>query len=175
MPAPDLRIEHVPIGHPDAHRLIEEVQAEYASLYGTGDDTPLDPTMFDAPLGAFFVGYLDDVACATGAWRRRNDVLALGSENSAELKRMYVAARARRTGLGRAMLVHLERTAAEAGATVVVLETGIMQPGAIALYESSGYAPIDGFGHYRDSPLSRCFAHTLVVAGGRLPGAQGVA
>jgi GNAT superfamily N-acetyltransferase len=158
---PDLRIEHVPFTHPDAVRLIEEVQAEYARLYGSPDDTPLDPTMFDAPSGAFFVGHVAGVACATGAWRRRDDVLALGSGNTAEIKRMYVASRGRRTGLGRLMLAHLETTARQAGAEVAILETGLKQPAAIALYESSGYTRIDGFGHYRDSPLSRCFAKAL--------------
>ena len=36
-----------------------------------------------------------------------------------------------------------------------------MQPEAIALYRSSGYRPVDGFGHYRDSPLSRSFGKDL--------------
>jgi hypothetical protein len=35
------------------------------------------------------------------------------------------------------------------------------QPEAIALYESSGYTPIPGFGHYKDGPLSRCYARRL--------------
>jgi GNAT superfamily N-acetyltransferase len=43
----------------------------------------------------------------------------------------------------------------------VVLETGLAQPEAIALYASAGYTPIDGFGHYRDSPLSRSFVKNL--------------
>ena len=45
----------------------------------------------------------------------------------------------------------------------MVLETGIRQPEAIALYESSGYLPMPGFGFYRDEPLSRCMARSLVV------------
>lgn len=159
---PDLRIEHVPFSHPDAARLVDEVQAEYAALYGTPDDTPLDATMFDAPSGAFFVGYVAGVPCATGAWRRRDDVLALGSGNTAEIKRMYVVARGRRTGLGRLMLAHLEASARHAGAEVAILETGLKQPEAIKLYESCGYGRIGGFGHYRESPLSRCFAKSLV-------------
>nr|WP_246280202.1 GNAT family N-acetyltransferase [Nocardioides daedukensis] len=156
-----LRIDRVPFTHPDAVRLIEEVQQEYTRLYGTPDDTPLDQTMFDAPMGAFFVGYVDGEPAASGAWRRREDVSAFETTNTAEIKRMYVAARARRTGLARAMLAHLERTASEAGAEVSILETGIKQPEAIALYESSGYQRIAGFGHYRDSPLSRCFGKRL--------------
>ncbi len=163
-PTPDprrLRIERLPITHPDAARLVEEVQEEYVVRYGGRDNTPLDPTMFDPPLGAFFVGYVDDVALATGAWRRRSDVEALGSTSTAEIKRMYVAAGARRTGLARAILAHLEQTAREAGAEVMILETGLAQPEAIALYESSGYTPIPGFGHYKWAPNNRCFAKLL--------------
>ena len=42
-----------------------------------------------------------------------------------------------------------------------MLETGIAQPEAIALYESSGYEPIPGFGYYCGSELSRCFGRVL--------------
>jgi len=160
-PEPALRFERLPITHPDSARLVEEVQAEYVVRYGGRDDTPLQPAMFDAPLGAFFVGYVDDVPVATGAWRLRDDVDALGSTRTAEIKRMYVAAAARRTGLARAMLAHLEATALAAGAPVMILETGMAQPEAIALYMSSGYTPVPGFGYYRDAPLSRCFARRL--------------
>jgi GNAT superfamily N-acetyltransferase len=158
----ELRIERLPITHPDAARLVEEVQGEYVVRYGGRDETPLDPTVFDAPRGAFFVGYLDGVPVATGAWRLRTDVAALGSRRTAEIKRMYVAAAARRTGLGRLMLAHLESTARAAGAPVMVLETGLAQPEAIALYTSSGYEPVPGFGHYRDAPLARCFGRRLL-------------
>ena len=51
----------------------------------------------------------------------------------------------------------------------MVLETGDKQPEAIALYESSGYARIAGFGHYRGSPLSRCFGKRLRTARPRSP------
>ena len=147
-------------GHPDAMRLIAEVQAEYVARYGGPDETPLDPLMFEPPAGSFFVGYLDGVAVATGAWRR-SEVAALGATRTAEVKRMYVAPAARGRGLARAMLAHLERSAAEHGVDGMVLETGLAQPEAIALYESSGYEPIPAFGYYRDAPLSRCYAKRL--------------
>ena len=86
-----------------------------------------------------------------------------GTSQTAEIKRMYVIPRAQRRGLARAMLAHLEDTARAAGAEVMVLETGTRQPEAIRLYESSGYRPITGFGFYRDEPLSRCMARSLVV------------
>ena len=151
----------VPFGHPDAMRLIDEVQQEYVGRYGGMDETPLEHAMFDPPRGSFFVGYLGDTAVASGAWRRRDDVSALGSTRTAEVKRMYVAPQARGRGLARAVLAHLEATAAAAGAEVTILETGIQQPEAIALYESAGYVPVPKFGYYADSPLSRCYARRL--------------
>jgi hypothetical protein len=36
----------------------------------------------------------------------------------------------------------------------MVLETGIMQPEAIALYRSSGYADVEPFGHYAGAEQS---------------------
>lgn len=156
----DVEIVRVGYGHPDALQLIEDVQAEYVVRYGGRDETPLDPLMFEPPDGCFYVGYRDGEAVATGAWRR-STVAALGSDQTAEIKRMYVAPCARGTGLGRRMLAHLETSAAEHGAEVVILETGVRQPEAIAMYETSGYTPIPGFGHYKDGPLSRCYARRL--------------
>ena len=160
-----LRIECVPITHPAAQVLIEEVQAEYVVRYGGPDDTPLEPGMFDPPDGAFFVGRLGDVPVAMGGWRLRPDVRRLGGTLSAEVKRMYVAPSGRRMGLARTVLTHLERTAADAGADVMVLETGTAQPEAIELYASSGYELVEKFGHYAWSPQSRCFGKRLVSAG----------
>ncbi|HJR38758.1 MAG TPA: GNAT family N-acetyltransferase [Nocardioidaceae bacterium] len=154
-------IRQVPFTHPDARTLIEEVQAEYRARYGGPDGTPLDPEMFDAPQGAFFIGYLDGAPVAMGGWRFRADVTAFGRLRAAEIKRMYVGLGARRRGLARAVLAHLETTARAAGADLIVLETGIEQPEAIALYTSSGYQLIEKFGHYKWSPKSRSYGKPL--------------
>ena len=63
------------------------------------------------------------------------------------------------------MLAHLEETARAAGAEAMVLETGLRQPEAIALYESSGYRPVAGFGYYRDAPLCGASASALAAGG----------
>ncbi len=161
----ELEIVRVGYGHPDAMLLIGEVQAEYVIRYGGPDATPLDPLMFEPPLGSFYVGYLElDGArrpAVTGAWRRHDEVEAFGTRSTAEVKRMYVVPAARARGLARVMLAHLEAAAAAAGAEAMILETGSAQPEAIALYESSGYTPIPSFGLYKDSPLNRCFAKPL--------------
>jgi GNAT superfamily N-acetyltransferase len=151
----------VPLGHPDAQLLVAEVQQEYVVRYGGPDNGPMDPTMFDAPGGAFFVAYLDDAPQAMGGWRLRPDLTRLGGTRLAEIKRMYVAPAARRRGVARAVLTHLEQTARDSGADVVVLETGIAQPEAIELYTSSGYQPVEKFGHYAWSPKSRCYGKRL--------------
>lgn len=160
MPA-ELRIERVPVTHPHARLLVEEVQQEYVARYGNRDVTPMRADELSPPLGAFFVGYREGLPVATGAWRFREDVVRLGSRRPAEVKRMYVAASARRLGLARLMLAHLEDSAREAGAEVMILETGTAQPEAMGLYVAAGYQPIEPFGHYRDSPHNRCYGRRL--------------
>ena len=66
-------------------------------------------------------------------------------------------------GLARRLLARLEESAAAAGAEAMVLETGTAQPEAMALYESSGYARIENFGHYRWSPQNRCYGKPLAA------------
>ncbi|NYG57062.1 GNAT family N-acetyltransferase [Nocardioides perillae] len=151
----------MPFDHPDAQLLVAEVQQEYVRRYGGPDETPLDAAYFEPPAGSFFVGYLGAEPVATGAWRRRDDVEALGSRTTAEVKRMYVRPAARGRGLARRVLAHLEATARAAGAEVMVLETGTMQPEALALYASSGYVAVPAFGHYADAPLSRHLGRRL--------------
>ena len=160
MPA-DLRIDQVPFTHDDARLLNEDVQAEYVVRYGTPDQTEMDATEFEAPAGAFYVGYRDGEPVTMGGWRFRPDVERLGSAHAVEVKRMYVAPSARRGGLARLMLAHLEATARTAGADVIVLETGTAQPEAMALYESAGYQRIENFGYYRRHPDNRCYGRVL--------------
>ncbi|WP_407986829.1 GNAT family N-acetyltransferase [Kitasatospora sp. CMC57] len=148
-------------GHPDAAKLAAEVQQEYVQRYGEMDLTVMHPDHFDPPAGLFVVGYLDDVPVACGGWRVKQAGPDDVRDGDAELKRMYVSASARGRGLARAVLRHLERTAAEAGLTRLILETGTEQPEAIALYGSEGYLPITKFGYYRDSPESLCFGKKI--------------
>ncbi|MGH4024919.1 MAG: GNAT family N-acetyltransferase [Pseudonocardiaceae bacterium] len=150
--------------HPDAQRLIADVQQVYVQRYGGEDPTPTDAREFAAPRGTFVVGYLDGVAVACGGWRVR----AAGPDfaaGDAELKRMYVVPELRGRGLSRVLLAELERRAVAVGLRRLVLETGVRQPEAIGLYVSSGYAEIPRFGIYRCESQSRCFAKVLPAAG----------
>lgn len=160
-----LELRHIPFDHPDAVRLISDVQAFYRLRYGGEDATPVDPAEFAAPLGYFTVGYVDGTPVACGGWRARDagEDPSL-TDGDAEIKRMFVVDAHRGRGYARAVLAELERTAAAAGRRRAVLETGTLQPEAIALYTSCGYAPMLPFGAYRDEPGSRCYAKALAVA-----------
>lgn len=157
-----MRIDIASYEHPDAMKLIAEVQQEYVARYGHQDTTPVDPAEFVLPSGLFLVGYVAGEAVATGAWRAHDSDDPEFRDGDAEIKRMYVAPRARGRGLARAVLAELERTAREAGRRRMVLETGTAQPEAIGLYTACGYTEIDKFGVYRCEPDSRCMAKSLV-------------
>ncbi len=150
-----MRIEAVPYDHPDAAKLIAEVQQEYVARYGGEDETPVGPAEFAPPRGLFLVGYRDQAPVACGGWRSHG--------GDAEIKRMYVTPAARRTGLARQLLAELERTAGAAGHRRVILETGYMQPEAVALYRSAGYTPVPAFGHYAGTPGSMHFGKTIAI------------
>lgn len=130
-------------------RLTVEVQTFYRSVYGgEGDSTPVEPGQFTEPYGRFFVAYDDDEPVAMGGWRFVPAGEPVPGERPAEIKRMYVVDGARGRGLAREMLRHLERSALEAGADWMILETGEPQVAAVGLYRTCGYDPITKFGHY---------------------------
>jgi GNAT superfamily N-acetyltransferase len=143
---------------PESLELIEAVQQEYVVRYGGRDVTELAVVEFAPPQGIFVVGRDAGQPVACGGVR-------LVEPEVGELKRMYVAPAARRRGIARAMLDHLEREARKLGATWLRLETGLHQPEALALYASAGYADAEPFGHYAGAPLARHLAKNLVDSG----------
>lgn len=147
---------------PDAVKLNDMVQQEYVRRYGDGDLTVMDAAHFEPPRGLYLLGYDEDGSpVASGGWRAWNASPEGFRDGDAEIKRMFVLAHARGRGLARALLARLEASAAAAGRTRMVLETGLKQPEAIALYESSGYLPVPKFGYYRHEELSVCLGKPL--------------
>ncbi|MDT0214020.1 GNAT family N-acetyltransferase [Rothia sp. ARF10] len=154
----ELVMVEVPFDDARVQRLVEEVQAHYVAIYGGPDESPVDPLQFSAPRGLFVLGVVRDEPVAMGGWRWRRELDdRFEGDRVAEVKRMYVATSARGRGFARRVLARLESTAGAAGVQRLVLETGTMQPDAIALYESSGYERVVPFGHYATSPYVRCF------------------
>ncbi|MEU6767169.1 GNAT family N-acetyltransferase [Streptomyces sp. NPDC046853] len=161
---PAVELRPTPFDHPDAVKLNDRVQLEYAERYGDeGDVTPLDPAMFRAPSGLYLLAYDENgTPLATGGWRGHEENDEGYGNGDAEIKRMYVTPEARGLGLARRILAALEDDARSAGRIRMVLETGTKQPEAIALYTSTGYTPAPAkFGHYRFEDLSRCFMKFL--------------
>ncbi|QCB95135.1 GNAT family N-acetyltransferase [Cellulomonas shaoxiangyii] len=107
-------------------------------------------------------------AVACGALRDASAELGAGT---GELKRMYVRPAWRGRGLSRRVLTELEAAARARGVTRLVLETGVLQPEAIGLYLSAGYAPVPRYGEYADEADSRCFSRDL-DGGPAAPGAS---
>jgi hypothetical protein len=70
-----MHIRPVPFDHPDAVKLNDQVQAEYAERYGDGGDaTHLDARMFAPPLGLYLIAYDErDRPVATGGWRTQDE------------------------------------------------------------------------------------------------------
>lgn len=161
-----MKICPIPYDHPDAVKLNDLVQAEYAERYGEGDITPLAATHFDPPGGLYLLAYDDQGRpVATGGWRAQEENDEGYAAGDAEVKRMFVVREARGQGLARRILAKLENSARAAGRIRMVLETGTMQPEAIALYLSSGYTEIPKLGLYRFEDNSRCYAKPLAEAG----------
>lgn len=141
-----LTVKTATFDEPVARALMAAALAELARRYdGDGDVTPMRAGEFVPPHGCFLVAYIGPAPAGCGGWRTRPDDPGL-----AEIKRMYTAPDFQRRGVARAVLTALEDSARAAGRRRIVLETGLAQPEAMALYESCGYERIAGFGHYRD-------------------------
>ena len=149
-----LELVDTAIDGPEATALIDEVQQEYVVIYGGPDRTPMLSSEFAAPAGAFLLVVRDGVTVGCAGLRRHD-------EQTAELKRMYVRPAYRRQGLARLLLDAVEERARRLGYRQLILETGVLQPQAMALYASHGYRSAETFGHQRDSPHSRAFLKTL--------------
>jgi putative acetyltransferase len=125
----------------DLWRRYGDVQAQYAP------HNRIDPV-------GVVIAERAGVAVGCGAMKPFDD-------GGVELKRMFVAPSARRTGVGMAVVGALEAWARELGHARIVLETGTLQHEAIGLYERLGFARIPAFGPYVDLPASICMAKLL--------------
>lgn len=120
----------------------EQYFAELAQRFEAGFDLALsisaDSHELTRPAGLLLVARLrqEPVGCCA---------LKLHGDAPAEIKRMWVAPRARSLGLGRRLLDELERHAREAGVTVLRLETNRTLTEAIVLYRRAGYREVAAF------------------------------
>jgi DNA-binding MarR family transcriptional regulator/GNAT superfamily N-acetyltransferase len=123
-----------------------EYYAEIGRRFEGGFDHTISlaatPEQLRLPAGLFVVAFLHGEPVGSGA-------LKFHGRRPAELKRMWVAPPARGLGLGRRLLVELERLAAEHGVRTLRLETNKSLVEAIALYRSSGWREVPAFNDER--------------------------
>ena len=142
---------------PETLRLVEGLWKELGTLYPEVKGPPTAPDEIVGERASFVVAWMKGEPVGCGAFRP----LSEDESNVAEIKRMYVAPGMRGRGISRSILIELERLARACDYRVVRLETGLRQPFAIRLYETSGYYRIEPFGRYRDDPLSICFEKSI--------------
>ncbi|WP_436739603.1 GNAT family N-acetyltransferase [Streptomyces sp. BBFR102] len=142
---------------PDARALTRALHREQKAVYGRADDPEAsEPAEFTPPKGAFFVIRAEGAAVACGGWRTV-------AETVAEIKRMYVSPTVRGLGLGHQLLAALESDARRHGMTELILETGVANTAALALYSSRGYAPIAPYAPDRDPRVNRALRKALIA------------
>lgn len=149
-------IRRAEIASPIVQQLILALNAELEDMYPEegANHFRLDANEVVDGRGAFLVAYRDGQAVGCGAVRRNDPRVA-------EIKRMYVTPKERGRGIARQVLTALENEARQLGVSRLVLETGLRQVEALALYRRAGFVEIPLFGEYIDSPLSVCMEKTL--------------
>ncbi|UZN02645.1 GNAT family N-acetyltransferase [Cellulomonas sp. S1-8] len=162
-PAADA-VERVTWDHPDAVALRRAMVDELAPLYpehafGESDGFEhLDAEQGTSAVTTFLVRH-DGIPVACVTHRRASAGWGAGV---AELKRLYVAPAARGLGTARRLVGLVEDDARAQGAARVVLDTGIRQPEAIALYRRLGYRPVTPpAGSWEALPVSLWFARDV--------------
>ncbi len=76
---------------------------------------------------------------------------------------MFVRLEQRGRGIAKSILSELEMWASELNFSGCILETGLKQPEAIALYQKSGYETIPNYGQYNGVENSVCMKKLFLV------------
>ena len=144
---------------PAARTCLAEYFRELERRFDDGFDEAIGnaatPDQLRAPAGLFLVAALHGEPVGCGA-------LKFHGRGPAELKRMWVAPKARGLGLGRRLLGELERLARANGVRRLRLETNRNLTEAIALYRSSGYREVPAF---NDEPYAQHWFEKRLVSG----------
>ena len=139
--------------NPDFKKLVIELDAILKILDGEDHAFYADLNQ-TALLNQVLIAYENNLPVGCGAFRTY-------TENTVEIKRMYVPELNRNKGIASKILDELEAWAKELGNTKCILETGIIQVEAIGLYLKNGYEKIENYGNYKGVANSICFEKTI--------------
>jgi putative acetyltransferase len=137
----------------DFHTLVKLLDEELYSRYGILQAQYEKYNVIDS-IGYVVIGYFDLQASACGCFK-------VYQPDTIEIKRMFVKAEHRGSGIAARVLDELEAWALESRFTKSILETGFKQPDAIKFYTRQGYKKIDNYGQYIGNPNSVCFSKVL--------------
>jgi putative acetyltransferase len=140
---------------PAVSELLDLSDAYSASLYPKESRHPVDMPFLAGPSVRFFVARDDGVALGCGA-------MIIGTDCTAELKRLIVRPDARGRGIGRALLTAIETAALDEQVRVLLLETGPESREALTLYHRCGYRLRPPFGSYQAGPHSVFLEKTVM-------------
>lgn len=151
---PELTLKRESPGNPDIAALLSEREVYLGALYpnrvGLRRGIERDANV----LGLFGL-------------RRGGELVGCGSlirhPDFLEVKKVFLAARVRGTGLGRYLMAGLEAEAEAAGFALLRLEVGRRQAAALRFYRRLGFSDTVAFPPYREDPIS-CFLERRLVA-----------
>ena len=136
----DLTVERVAAATEEIRQLVAELDRALSGPYLPEQRHALSlDRLFDSDV-RFFAARIDGVAVGCGG--------VAFYDGFAEVKRMFTRPTARRQGVAKAVLRHLETEAKRAGHSVLRLETGMFQAEAIEFYVRAGFERCDAFGEY---------------------------
>ncbi len=131
-----------------------EMDERMASGFDPARARPLDPDQMTAPAGLLLVARLGGRAIGCGALAFHDD--------TAEVKRVWLARSTRGLGLGRRLMVLLEDHAREHGVAHLQLDTNSALVEAIGLYRSMGW--VEGPRFNDEAHADRWFTKSLAPA-----------
>lgn len=102
------------------------------------------------------VAYMENKPVGCGAFKEFN-------LSSVEIKRMFTLPEARAKGIATLILKELENWATQLGYSSSILETGIRQTEAIALYKKNLYNSTPNYGQYAGVKNSMCFEKKIIA------------
>ncbi|HEY0711285.1 MAG TPA: GNAT family N-acetyltransferase [Polyangia bacterium] len=160
----DLRIEHADITAEGSRALIDALDIELSARYPEErvNVYSVEAWEVSSERGCFLSAIRGSNPVGCCALRRLTD-------GTGEIKRMFVTPAERGQGVGKRLLLAIQREAHSLGIRRLVLETGVRQPEAIGLYERFGFVRIPAFGEYVENPLSLCMGKEIAVESDELP------
>ncbi len=154
-----MEIRFVDAENADFLALVQQLDAYYFQVVG---EVHRRYAKYNDPhlLNARMVAYQDGKAVGCGAWKQIDD-------QTAEVKRIFVAPDYRRQGVASALIGALERDVAAHGYMRAILETARTTDDSAALYRKLGYQEIAYYGSPAGAENCRCFEKMLAAEGSR--------